>query len=115
MSDLELRPTFCTVTEEDGARVVAFAASEDPEDGYVFVQQDMTDPAAPLYLEISDEIFGAHDALHEATFADGLITLILRPEMVMRFGAVAQVQIHRGPDTDGWDEAEIALRAIIAA
>ena len=115
MSDLELRPAFCTVTEDDGARVVAFAASDDPEDGYVFVQQDMAAPETPLYLEVSDEIFGAHDALQDVIFADDLITLILRPDMVMRFGAVAQVHIHKGPETDGWEKAAIALRAIVTA
>jgi hypothetical protein len=36
MSDLELHAAFGSVTEEDGARVVAFAASDDAEDGYVF-------------------------------------------------------------------------------
>jgi hypothetical protein len=113
VSDLELRPVFCTVTDDDGARVVAFAASDDPEDGYVFVQQDMTAPAAPLYLEVSDEIFGAHDALQGVTFTDDLITLVLKPEMVMRFGAVAQVLIYKAPDSLGWDEAATALRAMV--
>lgn len=114
MSDLELRPVFCTVTDDDGARVVAFAASDDPEDGYVFVQQDISDPAVPLYLEVSDEIFGAHDAVQAVTFTDDLITLVLKPEMVMRFGAVAQIQIHKGPEAVGWDEAATALRAMVA-
>jgi hypothetical protein len=114
VSDLELRALFCTVNDDDGARVVAFAASDDPEDGYVFLQQDISDPAVPLYLEVSDEIFGAHDAVQAVRFTDNLITLVLKPEMVMRFGAVAQVQIHKGPDTQGWDEAATALRAMVA-
>ncbi len=114
MSDLELHAAFGSVTEDDGARVVAFAVTDDAEDGYVFVQQDMADPSAPLYLEVSDEIFGAFDALEAVTFADGLITLTLRADMVMRFGAVARVHVHWNDKTDGGAEAAEALRAMTA-
>lgn len=114
MSDLELHAAFGSVTEDEGARVVAFAASDDPEDGYVFVQQDITDPAAPLYLEVSDEIFGDYDALDAVSFADGLITLTIKADMVMRFGAVAQVLVHWDAATEGGAEAAAALEAMTA-
>lgn len=115
MSDLDLSAAFGTVTEDDGVRVVAFTASDDPEDGYVFVQQDMADPKAPLYLEVSDEIFGGYDALEGITFGDGLITLTIRPAMVMRFGAVSRVQIRFDAATEGGHEAAIALQAMLSA
>lgn len=114
MSDLELHAAFASVTEDDGARVVAFAASDDPEDGYVFVQQDMADPTAPVYLEVSDEIFGGYDALEGVSFADGLITLTIRPDMVMRFGAVAKVLVRWTDATVDGAEAAAALEAMIA-
>jgi hypothetical protein len=114
MSDLELHAAFGSLTEDDGARVVAFAASDDPEDGYVFVQQDVADPKAPLYLEVSDEIFGGYDALEGVSFAEGLITLTIRPDMVMRFGAVAQVLVHWDDTTEGGAEAAAALQAMTA-
>ena len=113
MSDLALFAAFGSVTEDDGVRVVAFAASEDPEDGYVFVQQDMADPTAPLYLEVSDEIFGGHDALQGSVFGEGLITLEIRPDMVMRFGAIDRVQIHLDAGTEGGAEAMAALRVML--
>jgi Immunity protein 10 len=114
MSDLDLHAAFGSVTEEDGARVVAFAASDDPEDGYVFVQQDMIDPKAPLYLEVSDEIFGGYDALEAVQLGEGLITLTIRPDMEMRFGAVAKVHVHWNAATDGGAEAAKALATMTA-
>jgi hypothetical protein len=114
MSDLELHAAFGSVTEDDGARVVAFAASDDPEDGYVFVQQDMADTSAPLYLEVSDEIFGGFDALEAVHFSEGLITLTIRPDMAMRFGAVAKVLVHWNDATEGGADAAGALEAMTA-
>lgn len=113
MSDLELHAAFGSVSDDDGARVVAFSASDDPEDGYVFVQQDLTDPAAPLYLEVSDEIFGDYDALAASVITDALITLTIRPDMAMRFGAVDRVLIHVDAATEGGAEAMAALRAML--
>ncbi|MES2144730.1 MAG: hypothetical protein V4516_10325 [Pseudomonadota bacterium] len=114
MSELELHAAFGSVHDDDGARVVAFAASDDPEDGYVFVQADITSPAAPLYLEVSDEIFGAFDALEAVHFGDGLIALTIRPAMAMRFGAVSRVLVHWDDATDGGAEAAAALQAMMA-
>jgi hypothetical protein len=68
----------------------------------------------PLYLEVSDEIFGGYDALESVQFGDGLITLTIRPAMVMRFGAVAHVLVHWTDATDGGAEAASALQAMTA-
>jgi hypothetical protein len=111
--DLTMKAAFASVEEDDGVRVVAFAVSNDPEDGYVFVQQDMADPAAPLYLEVSDEIFGAYDALESVDFGAGAVTLTIRPALVMRFGAVARVVVQTDAQTQGAEEAIAALKLMV--
>ncbi len=89
---------------------VAFAASDDPEDGYILFRRD----AARIWLEVSDEIFGAYDAIEAFEITPARIVVTIRTTMAMRFGMIRSVTIRPAKDAEGWDEASAALKALLA-
>ena len=69
-------------------RAAGFATSEDPEDGYVLFEGLAGGDPAKLYVEVSDEIFGAEGAM-ELRFdvADrGGDQVIIADKLTLRIG-----------------------------
>jgi len=110
-ADIEIRAAYCEALDEDGEVLAAFATSDDPDDGYALFRQD----GAKLWLEVSDEIFGAHDAIETITVGDDRIALVVRPAMVARLGMIRSVEITPAAEVEGWAEAAALLRRILPA
>ncbi len=110
-ADIEIIAAYCEALDEDGEVLAAFAASDDPDDGYALFRLD----GARLWLEVSDEIFGAHDALEAITVEDARIALVIRPAQVARLGMIRSVEIRPAPGAEDWAEAVALLRRMIPA
>lgn len=108
-ADIEIRAAYCEALDEDGEVLAAFATSDDPDDGYALFRQD----GPKLWLEVSDEIFGAHDALETISIEDARIAFVIRPAQVARLGMIRSVEITPAAEAEGWAEAVALLRRMI--
>lgn len=102
MADIEIRAQAFWTHSEGADRAAGFAVSEDPEDGYVLFEGVAGGDPAGLYVEVSDEIFGAEGAMDSVTFTDRGFVLLLKPAMAKKFGMVREVAVFVDPaDADG--------------
>lgn len=102
MADIEIRALAFWTHAEGRERAAGFATSEDPEDGYVLFEGEVGQPRDAIYVEVSDEIFGAEDAIESVTFAADGFTLVLKESIAPKFGMVREVHVLVEPlDTDG--------------
>ncbi|MEI4471027.1 hypothetical protein [Frigidibacter sp. MR17.24] len=113
MADIEIRAEICTAETDAENTIVGFAVSEDEEDGYILFQQDGAPGTGPVWLEVSDEIFGAHDAIEAIDIADGLIRVSIRPGLVAKFGMIRDVEVRPAKGVAGWSEARALLRRML--
>lgn len=112
MADIEIRARAFWVDTGGGEHAVGFAASEDPEDGYVVFEGRPGDRAG-LYLEVSDEIFGGKDAVERVEFTEAGFTVTIRPAMRAKLGMVDAVAVSvAGEDADG-QAALAVLRGLV--
>lgn len=101
MADIEIRARAFWTDVEGADHAVGFAASEDPEDGYLIFEGRPGDRKG-LYLEVSDEIFAAKDAVENVVFTAEGFTLTIRPAMAAKLGMVSEVAVLvREDDADG--------------
>ena len=111
-ADIEIRARAFWADTEGGEHAVGFAASEDPEDGYVIFEGRPGDRKG-LYLEVSDEIFAAKDAVEGVSFSDAGFVLTIRPAMQAKLGMVATVAVFvAAEDADG-QAALAVLRGLV--
>jgi hypothetical protein len=101
MADIEIRARAFWTDVEGAEHAVGFAASEDPEDGYVIFEGRPGDRKG-LYLEVSDDIFAAKDAVEAVVFGSEGFTLTIRPGLRAKLGMVSEVAVLvREDDADG--------------
>ncbi|NBE06900.1 hypothetical protein [Paragemmobacter ruber] len=101
MADIEIRARAFWTDVEGDSLAVGFAASEDPEDGYVVFEGRPGDRKG-LYLEVSDEIFAAKDAVEAVTFTEAGFVVAIRPAMMAKLGMVGEVAVFvDAGDADG--------------
>ena len=112
MADIEIRARAFWTDTEGGDHAVGFAASEDPEDGYVVFEGKPGDRKG-LYVEVSDEIFAAKDAVEAVAFSDEGFVLTIKPAMQAKLGMVREVAVFVAAD-DGDGQAALAvLRGLV--
>jgi hypothetical protein len=111
-ADIEIRARAFWTDTEGGEHAVGFAASEDPEDGYVIFEGKPGDRKG-LYLEVSDEIFAAKDAVEGVEFtADGFV-LTIRASMQAKLGMVGTVAVFVAADDADGQAALAVLRGML--
>ncbi|MBD3765399.1 MAG: hypothetical protein IE927_11925 [Rhodobacterales bacterium] len=111
-ADIELTARQVQRIDEDGLLTLVFAASDDPEDGYVLIQWEPARPEVAPWVEVSDEIFGAQDAIEALQVGPASFALTIRPALVSRFGMVGTVEVRVPAATPGGAEALTALATL---
>ena len=61
MADIVVKAAYGSVVEDEGMLFVGFAAGEEEDEGYVLFRQPLG--GGPVWFEVSDEAFGAEDAV----------------------------------------------------
>jgi hypothetical protein len=112
VADIEIRARAFWTDTEGGDHAVGFAASEDPEDGYVIFEGKPGDRKG-LYLEVSDEIFAAKDAVEAVDFTAEGFVLTIRPSMQAKLGMVGTVVVFVGAEDADGQAALGVLRGLI--
>jgi hypothetical protein len=111
MADIEVAAAYGSVVEDEGTLFVGFAEGEEEDGGYVLFRQ--TGGAGPIWFEVTDEAFGAEDAVASVQAgAEGLVIRIL-PERVAAFGWAGEIAVRIAAGADGRDEAFAALAAML--
>ena len=111
-ADIEIRARAFWTDTEGGEHAVGFAASEDPEDGYVIFEGKPGDRKG-LYLEVSDEIFAAKDAVESVVFSETGFVLTIKPAMQAKLGMVGEVAVFVGADDADGQAALAVLRGLV--
>ncbi|ESW62574.1 MAG: hypothetical protein Q27BPR15_00510 [Rhodobacter sp. CACIA14H1] len=111
-ADIEIRARAFWTDTEGGDHAVGFAASEDPEDGYVIFEGRPGDRKG-LYLEVSDDIFAAKDAVEGVAFQPDGFVLTIRPSMQAKLGMVGTVAVFVAADDADGQAALAVLRGLV--
>jgi hypothetical protein len=101
------------VVEDEGQLFVGFAEGEDEDEGYVLFRQPVG--GGPVWFEVSDEAFGAEDAVEAVTSSAKGIEVALKPALAATFGWARSVAVRIGPDCEDAAPALDALRTMLGA
>ena len=112
MATMEITAAYSSVVEDEGMLFVGFAEGEDADEPYVLFRQPVE--GGPVWFEVSDESFGAEDAVEALEFHADRIEITIAAAKVATFGFLARVVVHIGPDCDSGPEATAALRLMMS-
>jgi hypothetical protein len=107
MADITINAAYGSVVEEDGYLFVGFAEGEDEDEAYVLFRQPLA--GGPVWVEVSDETFGAEDAVQSVVAGPRGFTLTIRPDRIAAFGFAASVAVTIGPECEDAGPALAAL------
>ena len=110
MAEVTIKAAYASVVEDDGMLFVGFAQGEDADEPYVLFRQPVT--GGPIWFEVSDETFGAPDAVGSIAFEKDRIVIGIAAAHMATMGFVDRVTVEVGPDCDSAEEAIAALRAM---
>jgi hypothetical protein len=113
MADIVVKAAYASVVEDDeeGMLFVGFAEGEAEDEAYALFRQPLG--GGPVWFEVTDESFGATDALAAVVAGPKGLEITLRPEMAGRFGWAGSVSIRVSAGCEGRDEAFAALAAML--
>ena len=114
MADIEIKARAFWTDATDREHAVGFAASEDPDDGYVLFEGKPGAAAGP-FIEVSDEIFGAQEAVERVVFDALGFTLMIRATAAAKLGMVRAVRVFVEPEDADGQVALGLLRKLLAA
>lgn len=113
--DIEIKALAFWRARDDGDIAVGFAASEDPEDGYVLFDGPEGGSPDDILTEVSDEIFAATGAIGRVVFDAAGFTLTVARDAVRKLGMVETVRVMVDPADDVGQAALADLRALLPA
>ena len=113
MADISIKAAYASVVEddEDAMLFVGFAEGEAEDEAYALFRQPLA--GGPVWFEVSDDSFGAEDALERVVAGPKGLEITLRPELSARFGWAGSVSIKVGLGCEGRDEAFAALATML--
>lgn len=109
MADIVVKAAYASVVEDDeeGMLFIGFAEGEAEDESYALFRQPLA--GGPVWFEVTDENFGAENAVESVVAGPKGLEITLRPEMAGRFGWATSVAVRLGPGCEGRDEALAAL------
>jgi hypothetical protein len=111
MADIEVAAAYASVVEDEGLLFVGFAEGEEEDEGYALFRQ--AEGGGPIWFEVTDEAFGAEDALASVMAGPGGLVIRIRPEKVAAFGWAGEIAVRIAAGAEGRDEAFAALATML--
>jgi hypothetical protein len=111
MADITIKAAYGSVVEDEGHLFVGFAEGEEADEGYVLFRQPLG--GGPVWFEVSDETFGAEDAVQSVLAGPGGLEIALRPERIAVYGFAGSVGVRIGPGCEDAGPALAALRQMM--
>ncbi len=113
MADISVKAAYASVVEddEDGMLFVGFAEGEAEDEAYALFRQPLA--GGPVWFEVTDESFGAEEALERVVAGEKGLEIVIRPAKVAAFGWAGSVSVKVSPSCEGREEAYTALAAML--
>ena len=111
MADITVKAAYPTVADEDGQRFVGFVTADD--EGYALFRQPLG--GGPVWFEVSDETFGAEEAVERVEVGAKGIEITLAPQKAAAFGFARSVSVRIGAGCEDAEAAIEALRGMLGA
>ena len=111
MADITIKALYGSVVEDEGQLFVGFAAGEEEDEGYVLFRQPLD--GGPVWFEVTDEGFGAEDAVERVHAGSKGLTITLKPDRAATFGWACSIEVRIGPDCEDAAPALAALREML--
>ena len=113
MADIMVKAAYGSVVEDDeeGFLFIGFAAGGEEDEGYVLFRQALG--GGPVWFEVSDEAFGAEDALERVVLGPKGLEISLAPAKQAAFGFAGSVAVRIGAGCEDAPAALEALRAML--
>lgn len=102
---------YGSVVEDEGMLFIGFAEGEEEDEGYVLFRQPVE--GGPVWFEVTDEAFGAEDAVAGVVAGPEGLDILIRPEKAAALGWASRVNVRIAAGADGRDEAFAALEAML--
>ncbi|MFZ1340451.1 MAG: hypothetical protein WAS26_15530 [Paracoccaceae bacterium] len=111
MADIVVKAAYGSVVEDEGMLFVGFAAGEEEDEGYVLFRQSLG--GGPVWFEVSDEAFGAEDAVERVVGGPKGLEIAIAPGKLAAFGFAGSVAVRIGPQCEDATAALESLRAML--
>ena len=113
MTEIAIKAAYASVVEDDeeGFLFVGFAEGEAEDEAYVLFRQPIG--GGPVWFEVTDESFGAEDAIEQVTQDARGLSIAIRPEMVAQIGWATHVRVRIGAECESVDDALAALHDML--
>ncbi len=111
MADIVVAAAYGSVVEDEGLLFVGFAEGEEEDAAYVLFRQAVD--GGPVWFEVTDEAFGAEDAVAAVMAGPGGLEITIRPEKAAALGWALSVAVRIGAGAEGRDEAFAALAGML--
>lgn len=111
MADIVMAAAYGSVVEDEGQLFVGFAEGEEEDEAYVLFRQAVD--GGPVWFEVTDEAFGAEDAVAAVVAGPDGLAITIRAERVSAFGWAGTVTVAISAGTEGRDEAFAALAEML--
>jgi len=113
MADISIKAAYASIVEDDeeGFLFIGFAEGEAEDEAYALFRQPLA--GGPVWFEVTDESFGAEDAIERVVAGPKGLEIHLRPAFAGRFGWAQTVAVKTPPGCEGKDEAFAALAAML--
>lgn len=111
MADIEVTAAYGSVVEDEGMLFVGFAEGEEEDEGYVLFRQPVE--GGPVWFEVTDEAFGAEDAVEAVVAGPEGLRISVRADKAAALGWARSVAVRIAPGADGRDEAFAALAGML--
>ncbi|RYI19466.1 MAG: hypothetical protein EON48_09175 [Acetobacteraceae bacterium] len=111
MADITVKAAYGSVVEDESELFIGFAEGEDEDEGYVLFRQPVG--GGPVWFEVSDETFGAEDAIDAVVAGPKGFEVTIRADKRAAYGFAATVAVRVGPGCEDGPEALAALKEML--
>ncbi len=111
MADIVVTAAYASVVEDEGQLFIGFAEGEAEDEGYVLFRQ--ADAGGPVWFEVTDEAFGADDAVEAVLAGPEGLAITIRADRIAAFGWAGSVMVKIAANAEGRDAAFAALEAML--
>ena len=112
MSDTDeviIKALYASVVEDEGTLYIGFAEGEDEDEPYVMFRRE---GEGPIWFEVSDESFGAEDAVSGITRTAKGIEIAIALDKTAEIGFAHSIAVRIPAHCESGEEAIEALREL---
>lgn len=107
--EIIIKALYASVVEDEGTLYIGFAEGEDEDEPYVLFRRE---GSGPIWFEVSDESFGAEDAVSGITLTPKGIEIAIALDKSAEIGFAHSIAVRIPAHCESGPEAIDALRQL---